>query len=162
MSINKRSILIAAAGVLFVVATVCATLTGYRFWSDREAEQARSQSMDAARTTVQSLFSYDYDSADKELPKAADNLSGDFRDTYLKLIRSSVIPAAKDKKIIVQATAQAAGVISATSDHATVLVYANQVTTSADVPKGTITSSRVEVAMVKQDGRWLTTSIKPV
>ncbi|WP_067573940.1 h domain protein [Nocardia acidivorans] len=161
-TISKRSVLFAATGVLFVAAVVVTALTGYRFWSDRQAEQARSESVAAAQHTVESLFSYDFNTADKELPRAADNLTGDFRNTYLTLISKSVIPAAKEKKITVQATSQAAGVIDTSRDHATVLVYANQLTTSADLPKGTLTSSRVRVELVKHDGHWLATAVTPV
>lgn len=162
MKIGKRTVLVIAAGVLFVAAVVAASLTGYGYWSDRQAEKARVDSVAAAQHTVESLFSYDFGTADKELPKAADNLTGDFRDTYLKLIESSVIPAAKEKKITVQATAQAAGVISTSKDHASVLVFANQLTTTADSPQGTITSSRVRVELTKQGDHWLASAVTPV
>lgn len=162
MRFDKRTVLFAAAGILFTAAVVISSLVGWQFWSDRQGEQARSEAVAAAGETVEALFSYDYGTAERELPKAADHLTGDFRDTYLTLIEKSVIPGAKEKQLTVRATVQATGVISSSKDAATVLVYANQVTTSGTQPQGTITSSRVRVELTKNHDQWLAEAVTPV
>ncbi|MFI5780154.1 h domain protein [Nocardia sp. NPDC051570] len=162
MRIRLRPLVFATAAVLFVAAAVAGSLTGYRYWSDRQTEQARTDSAAAARHTMEAMFSYDFRSVDTELPKVVDNLDGGFRDIYAKIIHDEIIPGAKQKQLTVQATAQAAGVISAQRDHAVILVFLNQVTTSKDAPKGTVTSSRVRVNMDKAGGRWLAAQVTPI
>lgn len=162
MSKNLRRILFACAAALFLAAAVAGTLTWYDYRSDRQAEQARADATAAARRTLEAMFSYDYKSIDTELPKVVDNLEGSFRDDYSKIITGSIIPGAKQKELTVQATAEAAGVVSAAADHAVVLVYLNQVTTGKDIPKGTITASRVRVVLDKNNGRWLAAQVTPI
>lgn len=160
--LTKRNLLVAAAAVLFVAATVVASLTGYGFWSDRQAEQNRTSSVAVASDTVEALFSYDYNTAETELPKAADKVTSDYRDSYLKVIQEQAIPAAKEKKLTVRTDVQATGVISTTRDHATVLVIANQRFSSVDSPQETLMSDRLQVELTKQGGNWLVSDVKPL
>ncbi|MGW3539764.1 hypothetical protein [Nocardia niigatensis] len=162
MKIDKRHLLVGVSAMLFVAAAVVASLTGYRFWSDRQAEQNRTSAVAVAQDTVEELFSYDYNSADKALPKAADKLTSGYRDSYMKVIQDQAIPAAKEKKLSVQTTVQATGVISTAADHATVLVIANQRFSSADSPQDTLMSDRLQVELTKQSDRWLISDIKPI
>ncbi|WP_024800803.1 h domain protein [Nocardia sp. BMG51109] len=162
MNSKLRPVLFVAATVLVVAAAAVASLTGFRYWSDHQAEQARVDSVAAARRTVEAMFTYDFNTVDKELPKAADNLTPSFRNDYLKLINQAIAPGAKEKQLTVHATAQSAGVVSAERSHATVLVYLNQVTTSKDSPQGNVTPSRVRVAVDKDDGRWLVGQVTPI
>ncbi|MFE3222199.1 h domain protein [Nocardia sp. NPDC059228] len=162
MKFDKRYLLVATAAVLFVAAAVVASLTGYRFWSDRQAEQNRTSAVAVAQDTVEELFSYDFNSAEKELPKAADKLTSSYRDSYMKVIQDQAIPAAKEKKLSVQTTVQATGVIATSRDHATLLVVANQRFSSQDSPQDTLMSDRLQVELTKQSDHWLVSDIKPI
>lgn len=135
---TRTRVLIAAgvAGAVALAAVIVMGVNGFRYWSDREAEQARQDAAAAASRTVAAMFSYEFGTVDTELPKAADNLSADFRADYLKLITEAIAPGAKEKQLTVQATTQAAGIVSAEDDRAVVLLYLNQITTSKDSPKG--------------------------
>jgi Mce-associated membrane protein len=108
------------------------------------------------------MFTYDYKTVDTELPKAADNLTPSFKNDYLKLINQAIAPGAKQKQLTVQATTQAAGVVSADRSHAVVLLYLNQVTTSKDSPQGVVTPSRVRVSLDKDNGHWLVAQVTPI
>lgn len=159
----RRLVLVASAVaiVLVALAALCA-VTGYKYWNDRESEQARTQAVPAAQHTVEAMFTYNFTTVDAELPKAADNLSGSFRDDYLKLIKEAIVPGAKEKELNVQATTQATGVVSAEPAHAVVLLYLNQVSTGKDSPQATISTSRVRVSLDKNDGRWLVSAVTPI
>ncbi|NKY53178.1 h domain protein [Nocardia vermiculata] len=160
---NKlRPILIVSAAVLFVAALAVGGFTGFTYWSDQQTENARTDSVDAARRTVQAMFSYDYHTVDKELPKSADNLTPEFRKDYLKLVNEVIAKGAKEKELTVKANTQASGVVTVDRSHAVVLVYLNQITTGKDSPQGAVTPSRVRVSMDKQDGRWLASEVTPI
>ncbi|MET8876391.1 h domain protein [Nocardia sp. NPDC004604] len=160
---RRRVVLMASAVALVIVAlaAICG-VTGYKYWNDRKSEQARTQAVPAAQRTVEAMFTYNFKTVDAELPKAADSLTGSFRDDYLKLIREAIAPGAKEKELNVQATTQASGVVSAESAHAVVLLYLNQVTTSKDAPQANISTSRVKVSLDKDGGHWLVSAVTPI
>ncbi|WP_431956121.1 h domain protein [Nocardia lijiangensis] len=162
MSENRGLIAAGIAGAVALAAVIVMAINGFGYWSDRQDEQARQDAVTAADRAVSAMFSYDFASVDTELPKAADNLSADFREDYLKLITQAIAPGAKEKQLTVRATTQASGVVSADRDHAVVLLYLNQVTTSKESPQGTTTGSRVRVALDKSDDRWLVDSVTPI
>ncbi|MEU6581915.1 h domain protein [Nocardia sp. NPDC046763] len=162
MKINARSIMIGVAGVLLVAAVAVGSLVADRFWSDRTAERNRTSAAAFAQDTVEDLFTYNYDSADKELPKVADRLSGAYRDSYMKVINEQAIPAAKEKKLNVQTLVSATGIIASSRDHVTILVIADQRFSSSDSAQQTLASDRLQVELTKHDDSWLVTDIKTI
>ncbi|MFE6864093.1 h domain protein [Nocardia sp. NPDC057668] len=151
---------IALAAIAAVLAG--AGFLGYRAYEYDRLEQARENSVTAARKTVESMFSYDFKTVDATLPKVADNLAPGFQEDYLKLVKEAIAPGAKEKSLTVQATAQAGGVISVDVEHAEVLLFLNQVTTSKDKPEATTSGSRVKVSLDKDGDRWLVAEVTPV
>lgn len=159
---NLRAILIVCAAVLFVGAGVVGGFAGFRVWSDRQSEQARTDSVTAARHSVEAMFTYDYHTVDTELPKVGPSLTPGFRSDYMKLVTDVIAKGAKEKQLTVKATTQAVGVVSADRSHAVVLLYLNQVTTGKDSPQGTITPSRVRVNLDRENGHWLVGNVTPI
>lgn len=164
MNLNgiRSRILLAVLGVVVAAAAVIGGVNGYRYWDDRQAEQARKDAVATATRTVEAMFTYSPQTVDTDLRKSADNLTGDFREDYLTLIDKQIAPGAKEKQLTVTATTQAGGVVSADRSHAVVLLFLNQVMTSKDTPQGTTTGSRVRVSLAKTDSRWLVEAVTPV
>jgi len=150
------------AGAIALSALLVIGFGGYRFWSVDQDEKAREQALEAANRTVPAMFSYEYTTVDTELPKTADMLSPAFREDYLALITTAIAPGAKEKELSVMATAQAGGIVDADREHAVVLLFLNQVTTSKDSPQGTTTGSRLRVELDKDGDRWLVDAVTPV
>ncbi|MCP2279828.1 h domain protein [Nocardia amikacinitolerans] len=162
MSGTRGLIAAGTAGAVALAAVIVMAINGFGYWSDRQEERARQDAVTAADRAVTAMFSYDFAGVDTELPKAADNLSADFREDYLKLITQAIAPGAKEKQLTVKATTQASGVVSADREHAVVMLYLNQVTTSKESPQGTTTGSRVRVTLDKTDDRWLVDAVTPI
>jgi Mce-associated membrane protein len=57
---------------------------------------------------------------------------------------------------------QAKGVVNASADDATVLLFVNQVTTGKDTPQAVTSGSRIRMHMQKEDGVWLTSELTPL
>ncbi|MFE1594497.1 h domain protein [Nocardia sp. NPDC058705] len=150
---------LAAAGL---IAAIVLGISGFRLWQQDKTEQARTDAMSTASRTVSAMFTYEPATVDTELPRAADNLTEEFRAEYLKLIQQAIAPGAKEKQLTVKATTQAEGVVSAEPEHAVVLLYLNQLTTSKDSPQGTTSGSRVRVTLDKSDNRWLVAQVTPI
>lgn len=159
---SKTKIYLAVLGAVAVLA-VAALGTGlFLIWDQHRVDRARDEALTAASRTVVAMFSYEPGTVETELPKAADALTPDFREDYLKLINQAIVPGAKEKQLTVKATMQAGGVVSADPGHAVVLLYLNQLTTSKDSPEGQTTGTRVRVSLDKTDNRWLVAQVTPV
>ncbi|WP_410874321.1 h domain protein [Nocardia sp. A7] len=160
---SKRiKIVFSALAAVGVIAAVVLGVSGFQLWQQDKTEQARTDAMSTAGRTVSAMFTYEPATVDTELPRAADNLTEQFRTEYLKLIEQAIAPGAKEKQLTVKATTQAEGVVSADPEHAVVLLYLNQLTTSKDSPQGTTSGSRVRVTLDKADNRWLVSQVTPV
>jgi Mce-associated membrane protein len=153
-----------AVGVLPVVALLFVIAAGYFKSSGetaRESESARVAAVRAATESTVALLSYKPDSVDKDLNAASGRLTGTFKDAYTSLIHDVVIPGAKQKQISAVATVAAAGAVSATENHAVVLVFVDQTVNVGNDPP-TDTASAVRVTLVRQGDRWLISQFEPI
>jgi Mce-associated membrane protein len=155
---------VVAYGVLPGLALLLAVAAGYLLWtggSTDGAALARTESVRVASEDAIALLSYKPESADKDLNAARDRLTGDFKDAYTDLIRRVVIPGAKEKQISAVVKVSAAASVSATANHAVVLLFANQtVTIGQGAP--TDTQPVIRVTLDKVNGRWLVSHFDPV
>ncbi len=155
---------VVAFGLLPVLALLLGLAAGFLRWefsSKHDAQVAADESVGVARDATVAILSYTADNAEKQLLGARDRLTGAFLDSYTDLVKNVVIPGAKEKKISAQAKVPAAASVSATPDHAVVLVFVDQtVTVGNDAP--TNTSSSVRVTLDKAAGRWLVSGFDPI
>jgi Mce-associated membrane protein len=153
-----------AFAVLPVLALSIAAAAGFLKWQDswnRTSALTAVESIAAAKESTVALLSYQPDSVEKDLGAAQDRLTGKFKDSYKQLVHDVVIPGAKKDHISAVATVPAAASVSATPNHAVVLVYVDQtVTVGNDAP--TETASTVRVSMDKSGERWLISGFDPV
>lgn len=155
-----RTAVAAAALITALVATLAAAYLKYQAAMHMDAEQARSESVEAAKTGTVALLSYTPQDAEKTLTAAADLLTGTFRDSYTSLVRDVVIPGAQQKQISAAASVAGAASVSATPDRATVVVFVDQSVVMAD-DAPTQTASVVEVSLTKEADRWLISGFDP-
>lgn len=137
---------------------------GYLQWrelSARAADNSRIEAVAAAKEAAVALLSYKFDTVEKDLGAARDRLTGPFQDSYSQLTRNDVIPAAKQRHISAEATVLAASTVSASADHAVVLLFVNQ-TVRAEKAPPTDTASSVKVTLEKTGDRWLVSAFDPV
>ena len=80
----------------------------------------------------------------------------EYGDTFTRLVR----PNAAKVKAKVEAEVKASGVVHADPDRVNVLLYVNQTTTStANSGEPQVALNRVQLSMVRQDGKWLVDDI---
>jgi Mce-associated membrane protein len=151
-------------GVLPVLALLIAVAAGFLKWQDtwvRSSGAAGIESVAAAKESTIAILSYRPESVEKDLGTARDRLTGKFRDSYADLVHDVVVPGAKKDHISAIATVPAAASVSATPNHAVVLVYVDQtVSVGNDAP--TDTASTVRVTMDKIGNRWLISAFDPI
>ena len=163
--IKRRRPWLAMGLAALLVASVAAAGSVY-WWiyrPDRLTNAASQQRItDAAREGTVALLSYAPETLDKDLATAKSHLTGEFLKYYSDFTDKIVAPAAKQKGVKTEATVARAAVSEMQPDHAVVLVFVNQVTTSKDRPDPALATSSVLVTMVNQDGRWLISEFNPV
>lgn len=153
-----------AYGVVPALALVLAAAGGYLFWrnsgTDR-ADQAREDSVAAARSIAISMLTYEPQTVEQQLGAAKEKLTGSFRDTYGSLIDTVVVPGAKEQQIAAVTDIPAAASVSAEPDHAVVLLFVNQtVTVGTQAPSNT--ASSVRVTLDKVGDQWLVSDFQPI
>jgi Mce-associated membrane protein len=158
---SLRNILV-VLGVLIVAAAVAIGFLLPGYLDNQAAEDARVAAPEAAARQAEAMLGYQFDTVEAELPKAADGLTGSFKDEYAQLIKEVIIPGAQEKQLTVKVSVQAKGVVNASADDATVLLFVNQVTTGKDTPQAVTSGSRIRMHMQKEDGVWLTSELTPL
>jgi Mce-associated membrane protein len=153
-----------AYGLLPGLALLLAAAAGFLKWQDisgRDAQGARTASVQAATDGTVALLSYRADTVEKDLDAARGRLTGTFLNAYTSLTHEVVIPGAKQKQISAVATVPAAASISASANHAVVLLFVNQtLIIGRDAP--TNTASSVRVILDKVGDHWLISGFDPV
>ena len=153
-----------AYGLLPGLALLLASAAGFLKWQDasaRDAQAARTESVQAATDGTIALLSYRADTVEKDLEAARGRLTGTFLNAYTSLTHEVVIPGAKQKQISAVATVPAASSISASTNHAVVLLFVNQsLIIGQDAP--TNSASSVRVTLDKVGDHWLISGFDPV
>jgi len=162
--LRPRLLRIFVYDILPGLALLLAAAAGYLKWVDatvRDAEVARTQSVQAAVDSTVAMLTYRPDNVTQNLAAALDRMTGGFRESYSSLTHDVVIPGAKQRQISAAATVPAAASVSATPTHAVVLLYVNQATTIGNDPP-TDSASRVKVTLEKVNDRWLISQFDPI
>jgi len=150
--------------ILPALALLLAAGAGFLKWHDTSVRDAQTASAEAKRAATEgtiALLSYKPDTVEKDLASAKDRLTGTFLAAYTNLTHDVVIPGAKQKQISAQAAIPAGASISATPNHAVVLLFVNQTVTIGQSPP-TNTASTVRVTLDKIGDRWLISQFDPV
>ncbi|MDX1888949.1 hypothetical protein [Mycolicibacterium sp. 050158] len=158
----KRRHLVAYVIVPLLVMCLAAGAGYLKFKGGSLTEESRAAqtSVQAATDGTIALLSYRPDTAEATLGAARDRLIGTFRDSYTSLTNDVVIPGSKEKKISATATVPAAASVSASENHAVVLVFVDQSVIVGDgAPSAT--ASAVQVTLDKVGSRWLISGFDP-
>lgn len=140
-----------AAGVYFVV---------YR--PDQQVgDAAAHRVIQAASDGAVAALSYSYEHLNRDFNNAKSHLTGDFLAYYSKFADEVVAPTAEKGQLTASAKAIRAAVSELHPDSATVLVFVDQTTASAQKKDPEKTQSSVLVTLIKVDGSWLISRFDP-
>ncbi|MFD2090174.1 hypothetical protein [Blastococcus deserti] len=133
-------------------------------WSTRPGESAvrtgdYAEALQAARSGVVDLTSFDYLTLDDDIEQARRVSTGDLREESVAQLdeRRQEIT---DLRAVVNTEVVGAGVTRADGEDATVLLIIQSTQESAATPQAQVVRYRIEVTLEKSDGRWLLSGIK--
>ncbi|MDP9219019.1 MAG: hypothetical protein M3P23_00580 [Actinomycetota bacterium] len=116
--------------------------------------------LSAARASATAILSYDYRHLDTDFARASGLTTGSFRTDYQATTGDAVAKLATQTQAVVVAQVVAGGVVSSTSERATVLLFVNQTTTSNRLDAAKVDRNRVELTMEKVGSHWLVSGLK--
>lgn len=150
--------------VVLVVASVglCGSLLYFQYRPDQQTNDAAAQSaIAAAKDGTVAVYTYSANTIDRDIASAQSHLTGDFLSEYKQYTQSPAPTEAKQNDVKTAATVAGAALMELHPGSAQVLLFINQTTTSAQNPATSVAARSVVVTLVKVDGTWLISTMKP-
>jgi Mce-associated membrane protein len=144
-----------AAGVAFGCASALITLSVLMVLNHRQhaaEQQRRAEYAAAARQSVVTLMSLDFNKAKDDVQRIIDDSTGSFRDDF-KNQADDFIQVAQDSKVITEVTVNAVGVETMTNDSAVVLLSASSRVSNSAGAKQEPRTWRLSVNMQRDGGQ---------
>jgi hypothetical protein len=132
-------------------------------WRGSGIVEAHEQAASTASKAGETIFSYRYDRLDEHLRESKAAMTPSFGKKF-EAIAPALRELAPQRRIQLKASVRHAAAVECgdkcEDDRATILVFYDQARVADGSGKPTVFANRVELMMVKQDGRWLVDNIK--
>ncbi len=150
----RRNLLLSSLAVALVVVAVFLTLTQLSLNRSDSLNSARSSALAAAQSYAVDLASYNYQHLDQDFGKVLAESTPTFKQNFTQsseALRTTLVryDASASASVV------AAGLVSATTSRAVVLVFLNQTVYNTLQKSKPTTESRVEITLLRSGGRWL-------
>ena len=160
----SRWLLVALTALVVVGIVALGGIAGSLYWNRVElrAEQTtRSQLAPLAAEDIPKVFGYDYQTVERSLTDAYNLLTPDYRREFEDRANKDIIPQARDRQVVSQASVVGVGVLEAQRNSGSVMVYMNRTVTDKS-QQPAYDGSRLRVDYQKVDGKWLINYITPI
>nr|WP_141307776.1 hypothetical protein [Streptomyces spinoverrucosus] len=152
-----------AVSVGLVMATVLSTASAlwlsFGLYEQRAAEQRRQDILAAARQSALNFTSLDYRRYDRDSANVLKGSTGDFKKEFAARTKD-LTDLVKQNKSVSEGQVLDAGIVRSDERSARVLVVADSKVTNTAVPKGEARTYRLQLDLVQEDGRWLTSDVE--
>jgi Mce-associated membrane protein len=143
-----------SAGALIVALVVGLALSLSALGDQNALANSRTSALSAAKTYSVELASYNYRDLGRDFSAVAANSTPSFRRTFAESSNALKSTLGRYKATAV-ASVVSAGVVSASTSRAAVLVFLDQKIANSTQTKPTTDRSQVEITLVRSGGRWL-------
>jgi Mce-associated membrane protein len=137
---------------------------GWFYWDrvqTRGEQSARMVLPRLAAKEIPRVFAYDYQTVERSLNDSYQLLTPGYRQEFEKSANDKIIPEARKREVVVQASVVGAGVIAAKRNSASVMVYMNRTVTDKS-RQPLYDGSRLRVDYQRINGTWLINYITPI
>jgi Mce-associated membrane protein len=155
-----------AALIALVVAGIVALagVGGSLYWNRvemRDTQVTRAELAPLAADQIPKVFGYDYQTVERSLTDAYTLLTPDYRREFEDRANKQIIPEARERQVVSQASVVGVGVLEAQRNSGSVMVYMNRTVTDKS-KQPAYDGSRLRVDYQKVDGKWLINYITPI
>jgi Mce-associated membrane protein len=137
---------------------------GWFYWErvETRGEQAARMALPPLATKeIPEVFAYDYQTVERSLSAAYPLLTPGYRQEFEKSANEKIIPEARKREVVVQASVVGVGVMAAQRNSASVMVYMNRTVTDK-TRQPLYDGSRLRVDYQRIGGKWLINYITPI
>ncbi|MEU0004339.1 hypothetical protein ABZ079_08545 [Streptomyces sp. NPDC006314] len=141
-----------------VLAAVLSVWLGLKLAGQRGAEQRRQDILAAARQSALNFTSLDYRHYDRDSRNVLKGATGDFKKQFAAQTEQLTKLVAQNKSVS-EGQVLEAGIVRSDGRSARVLVVADSKVTNTAAPEGQARTYRLQLDLVRVDGRWLTSDV---
>jgi Mce-associated membrane protein len=152
-------VLSAGLVVATVVTTVLSVWLGLRVADQRAAEQRRQDILAAARQSALNFTSLDYRHYGRDSGNVLKGATGEFKKEFAAQTAELTKLVAQNKSVS-EGQVLEAGIVRSEADSARVLVVADSKVTNTAAPQGQARTYRLQLDLVREHGRWLTSDVE--
>ncbi|WP_258053610.1 hypothetical protein [Streptomyces sp. Ru72] len=142
-----------------VLTTVLSVWLGLRLADQRAAEQRRQDILAAARQSALNFTSLDYRHYDRDSGNVLKGATGEFKKEFAAQTAELTKLVAQNKSVS-EGQVLEAGIVRSDADSARVLVVADSKVTNTAAPQGQARTYRLQLDLVREHGRWLTSDVE--
>ncbi|WP_371131927.1 hypothetical protein [Streptomyces sp. cf386] len=145
--------------------TATAAVTALTIWlilglhTQREADQRRQDILATARQSALNFTSLDYRHYDRDSANVLAGATGAFKKQFAAQTEQLTQLVATNKSVS-EGQVLEAGIVRSDDNSARVLVVADSKVTNTSVPQGEARTYRLQLDLVRRDGRWLTSDVE--
>ena len=152
---GPSNLVLAVLAVVAAALVAAAAYVAVPAWQARAVQQAQHTAPSVAERAAKAILSYDYRSLARDERTAASYLTPSYRKKYRHTFDRGVKPSAPRLQAKVTARVLGSGIAQADADHAHVLLFVDQTTTSKANPgRPQVALNRVMLDMVRRGGTW--------
>ncbi|MEU9110458.1 hypothetical protein AB0D04_01355 [Streptomyces sp. NPDC048483] len=155
---ESRVLPVVLAGVLAVL-VVLSGFFGVRLYQQHGEEQRNQDILAAARQSAVNFTSLDYRHYDRDSKNVLKGATGDFKEQFTAQTKE-LTKLVADNKSVSEGHALEAGIAKAGDTSAQVLVVADSRVTNVAAPQGQARNYRLQLDLVLEGGRWLTSNVE--
>ena len=159
-----RWLIAAVVSLLTTTFVGLAAAGGWFYWErvETRGEQAARMALPPLATKeIPEVFAYDYQTVERSLSDAYPLLTPGYRQEFEKSANEKIIPEARKREVVVQASVVGVGVMAAQRNSASVMVYMNRTVTDK-TRQPLYDGSRLRVDYQRIGGKWLINYITPI
>lgn len=142
-----------------VLTTTAAVWLSVQVYEQRQAEQRRQDILAAARQSALNFTSLDYQHYDRDSGNVLKGATGDFKEQFAAQTAELTKLVAQNKSVS-EGQVLEAGIVRSDERSARVQVVADSKVTNVAVPKGEARTYRLQLDLVLENGRWLTSDVE--
>ncbi|MFG2353291.1 hypothetical protein [Streptomyces sp. NPDC048521] len=141
-----------------VLTAVLSVWLGLKLADQRGAQQRRQDILAAARQSALNFTSLDYRHYERDSGNVLKGATGDFKKQFAAQTEQLTKLVAQNKSVS-EGQVLEAGIVRSDERSARVLVVADSKVTNTAAPEGQARTYRLQLDLVRVDGRWLTSDV---
>ncbi|GAB2673736.1 hypothetical protein GCM10027271_38160 [Saccharopolyspora gloriosae] len=156
-ALRRPSVLAAALVILLLLGGL--TYTGVRLREAAANEAARTEALAAGERYALALTTYDHQNLPDNFGSVSENASPAFAGQYRE-VSDGLTQLIQQYRATSKGEVRGAGAVQVDQDRAVLVLFVDQTITNTNSPEPRVDRTRMQLTLVRPDGRWLIDDVK--